>query len=548
MSPPRNRSLHAAISDALLSAKRALEFSAVLVRTVVAPLLKARVTGQPVARWPVLLRTFLEAMGSTYLKLGQYLALRIDLLPAEAARELAGLFDQVPPVDFARVKTFVERELGQPFDALFASFDPEPIAAASIAQVHSAIAHDGRRLAVKVQRPGVDRIVAADLRNLQWLARAGDALHLAGAISLGAAVQEFAEYTLREVDFSIEAATADRLHNTVRDVETPEILHALSSPRVMTMSFIDGISLARLRALMDTEPETAARLLEEIDLPDAFRRLGNATLRQLFVTGFFHADPHPGNVLVGPNGLVALVDFGIFGYLDPNQREWLSTYVEQLVVGSLETAYRNYEKLLRFGPSTDRAAFKRRVIAVMREWREAVRDPYAPASERHVGRIADRKAQLLFEFNVQLDINTLLFWRTLITLDGTLLSLAPTFDLAQLLGEFFAAIRPNLEERIVAVGSDPLRIASAGQLLMRGPGETQELTSRAARGHLLLRVQRRRPTQKGVVRQRGTRVLAIAIVTTATLVVAPSDVWRATLASAGVVFAAWQIRSTRRRR
>ncbi|HET7699069.1 MAG TPA: AarF/UbiB family protein [Vicinamibacterales bacterium] len=504
-----------------LDLRRAAAFTARLTQHVLVPLLLAVLRRRRGPVFAVALRRFLESMGSTYLKLGQYLALRYDLVPADVARELADLFERVRPVPFDAIEAHLARELGAPLDALFAEFSPQPIAAASIAQVHRATTRDGRVVAVKVQRPGVDRIIAADLRNLRRLAVIGDAMGLTRAIRLTGAVDEFAEYTLREVDFLLEGETAERIRGTVHDVVTPEVVWQLSTRRVLTMTFIEGISLARLHELMVNAPEAVDTILPGFDLPDAIRRLGYATLSQLFVTGFFHADPHPGNILVGANGLTALVDFGIFGRLGPDQRESLSVYVEQLAVGSLEVAYRHYENLVHFSPLSDRRAFKRAVLQEMTAWRRAVTDPSAPVWQRHVGYLADQKAQLLYQHHVTLDLDTLLFWRTIIVLDATVLQLMPHFDLAQLLGEFFTSIRPTLEERIIDAGFDRRRVEAAQGLFIRGPRQIAEVHQRIRDGRRVVRVRRRRARADLTTRNDRARLLAISLLGAAAWRLAP---------------------------
>jgi ubiquinone biosynthesis protein len=463
----------------LLDVQRSLRFTSRAIIRGTWPLLRY-LAGRRDNRWGVSLRQMLEDMGSTYLKLGQYLAIRFDLLPAEVCRELEKLFERVPPVPFDLIRPHVEAELGGKLEDLFATFNPECLAAASIAQVHRATAKDGRLLAVKVQRPGIDRIIAADLRNLRRMAWVADFARLLRSISLVDAVTEFMEYTLREIDFVVEGTTADALHATMSDVVTPEIVWPLSSSRILTMGFIEGISLARVIGIVREDPVEGARLLKELDLREAVRILAVATLRQLFVNGFFHADPHPGNILLGPNHLVALVDFGIFGRLDADQRKALKGYVENLLVGNVDQSYREYEKLITFSLLSDRAAFRVEVKDTMRKWLAQVLDPNADPHDRHVGTIADRKASLLYKYHVKLDVNTLLFWRTLIVLDGTALRLFPDFDLAGTLGEFFKSLQPSTGDRIYASISAPQSQSANRQLILGFAGKVNEIRSVSA--------------------------------------------------------------------
>src|SRR5688572_2727699 len=183
-----------------------------LVRVLVPSLLLyLRGVRQPAAEIGIRVRRAFERLGVTYVKLGQFLAMRFDILPEDVCRELAKLFDAVPPMKAALVLRAIEEEFGEPADTLFAEFREEPLAAASIAQVHRAVLQSGEVVAVKVQRPRIREIFAADIRNLRRLAYAGDVLRILGPQSMVEAVEEFQRFTSREMDFLTEANTAQKL-------------------------------------------------------------------------------------------------------------------------------------------------------------------------------------------------------------------------------------------------------------------------------------------------------------------------------------------------
>ena len=165
--------------------------------------------------YAVRIRLAMEELGMTYLKLGQFLAMRFDLLPIEVCRELNRLFEDVPPMAFEEVRSVVESELQGPLESFFPVFNRESIAAASVAQVHEAQTRTNERVAVKIQRPGIERIFAADMRNLRRIAVLADALNLLGTLSMTEGVDEFANYTRREMDFITEGKTADRLGENI---------------------------------------------------------------------------------------------------------------------------------------------------------------------------------------------------------------------------------------------------------------------------------------------------------------------------------------------
>lgn len=233
----------------------------------------------------------------------QYLGARADLMPREWVEVLARLQDRVPAHDLPTVRRVIETELGRPLEAVFARFAPEPIASASLAQVHDATLHDGRRVAVKVQYPEIAELVHSDLANLRTLFRAIDWLE--GDFDLGAIVEEMGRYVPRELDFLSEASNAARMAALFAgraDLHVPEVHRELTTRRVLVMEFIDGIKITD-RAALDAAG---------MDVAAVMRTLVDAWAQQVLVHGFFQADPHPGNLLVERgSGRLVLLDFGL---------------------------------------------------------------------------------------------------------------------------------------------------------------------------------------------------------------------------------------------
>jgi len=237
------------------------------------------------------------------LKSCQYLGARADLMPREWVDVLARLQDRVPARDLPSVRRTVETELGRPLESIFARFAPEPIASASLAQVHDATLRDGRRVAVKVQYPEVAELVRSDLANLRALFRAIDWLE--GDFDLGAIVDEMGRYVPRELDFLSEARNAERMaaHFAGDDaIRVPRVYRELTTRRVLVMDFVDGVKITD-RAALDAAG---------VDVPEAMRRLVDAWCRQVLVHGFFQADPHPGNLMIErETHRLVLLDFGL---------------------------------------------------------------------------------------------------------------------------------------------------------------------------------------------------------------------------------------------
>jgi ubiquinone biosynthesis protein len=246
------------------------------------------------------------------IKACQFIATRADVLPDEWVSTLSGLHDRVPPRPFAMIREQIERELRRPLEAVYAEFDCAPLASASLAQVHSARLHDGRRCAVKVQYPGIDGIVRADLRNmtfvLRWLAL------LERDFDYRVLMREALKYIPMELDFIHEAdnsATMRRNFATDADVIVPEVYPEFTTRRVLTMELLEGVKVTDLEGL-----ERAG-----IDKHLVAQKLIEIFCDQVLRDGFFHADPHPGNILVQPGPKIVLLDFGLAKDFPPAFRD-----------------------------------------------------------------------------------------------------------------------------------------------------------------------------------------------------------------------------------
>jgi len=359
------------------------------------------------------LRLGIEELGLTYLKFGQYLATRFDILPEDVYRQLSRLFENATPLSYDEVKSVVEVELHRPIGKIFAFFDPLPIASASVAQVHEARSHSGERLAVKIQRPGIERIFMADVRNLRRLAALADAMGLLGKISARELINEFSKWTLRELDFRIEGHTAEALRRTATPNEiVPRIEWELTTARVLTMEFLGGVSLAKIADLVDAgKIEEVHALLPHMQFVEASRNLVIASLHQLFVTGLFHGDPHPGNILIRDDNTVGFIDFGIFGELTDYEREMLTGHVENIAFGNVDESFRYYRKFLFPSDDTDLKNFEIEGKSVLRRLYQGMQNPSAPIRDRHLGRYWGEMFGVIRRNRLRMSTDTLLFWR-----------------------------------------------------------------------------------------------------------------------------------------
>jgi ubiquinone biosynthesis protein len=246
------------------------------------------------------------------IKACQFIATRADVLPDAWVNTLSGLHDHVPPRPFATIRERVERELGRPLDAVFAEFDPQPLASASLAQVHAARLHDGRRCAVKVQYPGIEGIVRADLRNLAVILRV--LAWLEHDFDFRVLMREAFKYIPMELDFEHEADNCETIARNLAaraDVVVPRVYREFSTRRVLVMELIEGIKITDVAAL-----ERAG-----IDKRAVAQKLMEVFCEQVLRDGFFHADPHPGNVMVQPGPRLVLLDFGLAKDFPPRFRD-----------------------------------------------------------------------------------------------------------------------------------------------------------------------------------------------------------------------------------
>jgi len=434
--------------------------------------------------YPVRIRQAMEELGLTYLKLGQFLAMRFDILPVEVCRELNKLFETVSPMMFVEVKTAVESELGGRLQDFFPTFNHDPLAAASVAQVHEAWTHANEHVAVKVQRPGIIRIFEADMRNLRRIAALADAFGLIGSISMKEVADEFANYTRREMDFITEGLTAERLRENAIPCEiVPEIYWDLTTSKILTMEFIEGVSLSQISNMLDEKGADFVRdYLPGLDLERSLHNLAFASLHQLFVTGFFHADPHPGNVLIREDNKVAFVDFGIFGSLTDHQREILASYIEQLAFGNINESFRYYSKLAIPTDETDALAFKREAKVVLTRWYQVSKRPDASIQERHLATSSGEMLKVLRRYRLRMSMDTLLFWRALIALDSSALRLSAHFDLLGELRDFFEQTRPGPVARVLELNTDQNRWVSLAKLGGTSPDRSSRILNDVASG------------------------------------------------------------------
>ncbi len=385
-----------------------------MLAAVVRPFIIAELRDAP---FPVQLRRRLEMLGPTYIKLGQILSLREDILPHEVTAELHHLLNQLPVVPFSRFQELVADGLNRPVSSMFEWVDPEPLGSASIAQIHRARTLDGDDVVLKVVKPGIRETLLRDSRLLRWL---GALLQVfIPHYQPRRMIQEFVTYTLREVDLRREANNAQTFRGNfadMRDVVFPEIFAEYSGETVLCMTYLEGVrpDSDEARALPDADREKL------VDLGAA------SIIRMIYGDGFFHADLHPGNLIVLPGPQVGFIDLGMVGHLDSELRRLLLYYYYSLVNGDAESAARYLAAVAQPVRGADPAGFRREVTEIGSRWRTAARfDAFSLAQ------LVLESVALGAQYRMYFPVEMVLMVKALITFEGVGQELMPGIDIAK---------------------------------------------------------------------------------------------------------------------
>ena len=357
----------------------------------------------------------LEAMGPTFIKLGQLLSSRVDLLTPAYITALARLQDKVEPFGFEEVEEIVGEELGVRLSKIFDTFDPEPLAAASLGQVHRATLRDGREVVVKVQRPGIRRQVLDDMEVLADLAEVVDARTDLGRYGIRDLLEEFRKSLMDELDYRREAdnlLTIAGILTEHPEIVVPKPFPDFSSGRVLTMEYVDGKKITDLGPLGRLE-------LDGAPLADG---LFAAYLEQVLVQGIFHADPHPGNVLLTSDGRIALLDIGMVARIAPAYRDKLVKLFLALADSRPDEVARIAHTMGEELPDYDPVLFERAVTDVVG------RSADASLTDLDVGAMLLQLTRRAGEAGLKMDPELVMLGKTLLNLDQVATTLDPEFE------------------------------------------------------------------------------------------------------------------------
>ena len=366
---------------------------------------------------PQRLRMAFEELGPTYIKLGQVLSTRPDLIPAKFVYELAKLQDEVSPFPFSEVKAVVEAEFGRAPEAVFDELEEQALASASIGQVHKARLKSGEAVAVKFQRPGIRKVIEVDLEIMLHLATLAERhikefeIHRPVKI-----VEEFARTLEKEIDYHIEATNMERIARQFLDVAhiyIPAVFSEMTTTRVLTTELVDGIKISKIEKL-----EAAG-----LDKKLITARTVELVLKQAFDNGFFHADPHPGNIFVLPDNVICLVDFGMVGIVDRRTREEFVDLIDSVVHQHEAKAAQVLLNLTEWDEQPDIRALEREVADFMG------RHLYKPLKDMEIGKLLQDLIELTIRFHLRIPPNIFLMIKALSAVEGVGRMLDPEFDL-----------------------------------------------------------------------------------------------------------------------
>ncbi len=384
-----------------------------LIAWVARPFLEKTLRDQP---FPVQLRRRLEILGPTYIKLGQVLALRQDILPAEITEELKNLLDRLPVVSFDRYLALIEDDLGRPVADMYSWIDPIPIGSASIAQIHRATTLEGDSVILKVVKPGIRETLNRDAVLLRIL---GMGLQVfLSRYRPRQVIAEFVEYTRREVDLRREADNAESFSANFHDLKGvvfPKIYRQYSGRGVLTMEFLNGYK--------PSAPE--AQQLSEEERDQLVDYGAESIIRMLFQDGFFHADLHPGNLLVLPGPKLGFIDLGMVGRFNEELRRTMLYYFYTLVMGDAEGAARYLAQIAHPGPGADPDGFKREVTEILLRWNRS-----ANFKDFSLAQLILRSVNLGALHRMYFPVEMVLMVKALVTFEGVGQILKPGMDVA----------------------------------------------------------------------------------------------------------------------
>ncbi|KIY23483.1 ABC1 kinase family protein [Mesobacillus subterraneus] len=422
------------------------------------------------------IRLFLEELGPTFVKIGQIASTRPDLIPADIIHELEKLQDRVPPFSFQEVKTIIEQELGVAIDSVFEEFHESPLAAASIGQVHFAVLNSGERVAVKIQRPNIKKIIETDLEILQELALLAELrLKWAAQYQLRDMVEEFSMSLRAELNYTIEGRNAEKIDKQFENdpkIRIPKVYWNYSTPKVLTMEYIEGKKLNEIQKNEDEEYNH--KILAE--------RLVHAIFHQILIEGFFHGDPHPGNIIALPGEVIVFMDFGMVGRLTTE----LKSHFASLVISMMRQNTDGVIKAItRMGLVPDDVNMQR-----LRSDVDQLKEKYydVPLSQVSLGEAVNDLFSIAYQHHIQIPADLILLGKTLLTIEGTVEQLDPELSIIKMAEPFGRQLLKERYHPRKVAGKVLNHMFEYAEILTELPKSIQQYTTVLKKGKMRMEI------------------------------------------------------------
>jgi ubiquinone biosynthesis protein len=402
------------------------------------------------------LRERLEAQGGVWVKAGQLLGMRSDMFPRAFCAELSRLQDRAPGFAPEAARQIVEESLGRPIEEVFSEWAAEPFAAASIGQLHRGVLrHEGTVVAVKVQRPHIERRYELDLRFVRWLVRLALVFRIAPHINWAQFYEELDRALVEELDYRFEATAIRRMRKGLKHhqgIYAPKVFTKYSARRVLCMEFVQGALMADLvNALHDDPARARAWLVENrIDPDKVARRLYVSLLRQIFDDNRFHGDLHPGNIILLKGSRLALIDFGSIGRLEEQFRERYFEFEESIANGEYAKAADILLLMQPSLPSIDLEPLKEEIVRAFRDWELRSATKGLPFALKSSAEANGRVVRAMLRYRIPATWQWLRVDRAMVTLEASLRVLAPDIDYLKLSRQAFAIINARARAKVLS--------------------------------------------------------------------------------------------------
>ena len=442
----------------------------------------------------------LVELGPTFVKLGQILSTRPDLIPLEYTQELSKLQDNVPPFPYEEVKQIIESDLGAPLEQMFNHFEETPVAAASIGQVHRAQLKNGEEVAVKVQRPGIRKTIEVDLEIMLHLTSLMEKhLEEAEFHRPTKIVEEFARTIEMEIDYTIECSHMERFAGQFlsdRTVYVPRAYHEFSTARILTMEYIDGTRASDIAQIQS----------ELLDKKKIARQGADLILKQIFVHCFFHADPHPGNIFILNNSVICYLDFGMMGRIDLRTRDKFADLIAGIAQRNEQKATEAFLALTAWEKAPERTELEKNMVELMD------RHLYRPLKDVKLGKFIHQLLEIATAHRLRIAPDLFLMLKALSSVESLGRILDPDFDMISHAAPFVRRIRiERLHPRRIS-----REIFESGaeffDLLREIPRELRDILSQAREGRTKIEFEHRGLEPILSTFDRTSNLIAFAIV------------------------------------